>query len=165
MKKLLLAALSFGLINGALASTALAADCPPELANAQVALKTAQAALKSSRTAKMQDVQAPRAQAGARAKDVQASKMQDVQAPKMQDVQAPKMQDVQAPKMQDVQAPKMQDVQAPKMQDVQAPKMQDVQAPKVNKARALVRQAEQACKKGDMTASAVKAKEALALLK
>jgi hypothetical protein len=67
--------------------------------------------------------------------------------------------------MQDVQAPKMQDVQAPKMQDVQAPKMQDVQAPKVNKARVLVRQAEQACKKGDMTASAVKAKEALALLK
>ena len=131
MKRLLVAALSFGLVSGA--SAVLAADCPPELAQAQAALKTAQAALKSTKKAKMQEVQAPRAQAGART--------------------------------QEVQAPKMQEVQAPKMQEVQAPKMQEVQAPKVSKARALVRQAEQACKKGDMTASAAKAKDALALLK
>jgi hypothetical protein len=51
------------------------------------------------------------------------------------------------------------------MREEQAPKMREVQAPKVNKARALIRQAEQACKKGDMTASAAKAHEALALLK
>ena len=43
--------------------------------------------------------------------------------------------------------------------------MKRIQAPRVNKARALIRQAEQACKKGDMTMSAAKAKEALALLK
>ena len=131
---------------------------------------------------KMQDVQAPRSLAGAR--DVQAPRMQDVQAPKMQDVQAPRvsakdvqaprMQDVQAPKMQDVQAPRMQDVQAPKMQDVQAPRMQDVQAPRTlagatqidaSKAAKLVKEAEAACKAGDMKTAKSKAAAAIARLK
>ncbi|PYM39005.1 MAG: hypothetical protein DME17_02350 [Candidatus Rokuibacteriota bacterium] len=139
---------------------------------------------------KMQDVQAPRSLAGAREiqaprmQDVQAPKMQDVQAPRvsakdvqaprMQDVQAPKMQDVQAPRMQDVQAPKMQDVQAPKMQDVQAPRMQDVQAPRTlagatqidaSKAAKLVKEAEAACKAGDMKTAKSKAAAAIARLK
>jgi hypothetical protein len=68
-------------------------------------------------------------------------------------------------KSQDVQAPRGQDVQAPRGQDVQAPRGQDVQAPKVAKARTLVQQSDQACKKGDLTLSAQKAKEALDLLK
>ena len=56
-------------------------------------------------------------------------------------------------------------MQAPRAPDVQAPRAPDIQAPRVNKARALIHQAEQACKKGDMTMSAAKAKEALTLLK
>lgn len=68
-------------------------------------------------------------------------------------------------KSQEVQAPRGQEVQAPRGQEVQAPRAQEIQAPKVAKARALVQQADQACKKGDMTLSAQKAKEALDLLK
>ena len=60
---------------------------------------------------------------------------------------------------------KSQDVQAPRGQEVQAPRGQEIQAPKVATARTLVQQADQACKKGDLTLSAQKAKEALDLLK
>jgi hypothetical protein len=42
---------------------------------------------------------------------------------------------------------------------------QDIQAPRVNKAGALIRQADAACKKGDMALAAQKAREALALPK
>ena len=82
--------------------------------------------------------------------------------------------DVQAPRMQDVQAPKMQDVQAPKIQDVQAPRMQDVQAPRTlagatqidaSKAAKLVKEAEAACKAGDMKTAKSKAAAAIARLK
>jgi|SRR3989442_1497991 len=82
--------------------------------------------------------------------------------------------EVQAPRMQDVQAPKMQDVQAPKMQDVQAPRMQDVQAPRTlagatqidaSKAAKLVKEAEAACKAGDMKTAKSKAAAAIARLK
>ena len=60
-----------------------------------------------------------------------------------------------------------QEVQAPrgKQQDVQAPRGQDIQAPKLTNARKLVREAEAACKKGDMALSAGKAKEAMELLR
>src|SRR5438309_364403 len=82
--------------------------------------------------------------------------------------------EVQAPRMQEVQAPKMQDVQAPKMQDVQAPRMQDVQAPRTlagatqidaSKAAKLVKEAEAACKAGDMKTAKSKAAAAIARLK
>ncbi len=59
-----------------------------------------------------------------------------------------------------------QDIQAPRsQQDLPVPHGQDIEAPRVNKAAALVRQAEAACKKGDMAQSSAKAKEALGLLK
>ena len=131
-----------------------ASSCPPEVAQAKDLLTKQTAA---SRTL-----------AGAR----------DIQAPRMQDVQAPKMQDVQAPRSlagaRDVQAPRMQDVQAPKMQDVQAPRMQDVQAPRTlagatqidaSKAAKLVKEAEAACKAGDMKTAKSKAAAAIARLK
>src|SRR5256884_93542 len=127
-----------------------ASSCPPEVAQAKELLT--------------KQTQASRTLAGAR----------EVQAPRMQDVAAPKMQDVQAPRMQDVQAPKMQDVQAPKMQDVQAPRMQDVQAPRTlagatqidaSKAAKLVKEAEAACKAGDMKTAKSKAAAAIARLK
>ena len=165
-----------------------ASSCPPEVAQAKELLtKQTQASrtlagardvqaprMQDVQAPKMQDVQAPRSLAGAR--EIQAPRMQDVQAPKMQDVQAPRVsaKDVQAPRMQDVQAPKMQDVQAPKIQDVQAPRMQDVQAPRTlagatqidaSKAAKLVKEAEAACKAGDMKTAKSKAAAAIARLK
>jgi len=136
-----------------------------------------------------QDVQAPRSST----QDVQAprSSTQDVQAPRSstQDVQAPRSlagarsstQDVQAPRSstQDVQAPRSstQDVQAPRSstQDVQAPRSstQDVQAPRTlagaksgsGDAAKLVREAEAACKAGNMDSAKAKAVEAIGLMK
>ncbi len=159
MKRMLVALVGLALLGFAFPAIGWGAEpCPVELTKAKAALKNAQLALKKgSQKAKGQEVQAPRAQAGFRS--------QDVQAPRSQDVQAPRSQDVQAPRSQDVQAPRSQDVQAPRSQDVQAPRSQDVQAPRVKKASTLIRQAEAACKKGDMALSASKATEALALLK
>ena len=163
-------------------SLALAAEkCPTEVSQAKAMLNKAGAAA----------TKAPRELAGARSQDVQAPRTpsQDVQAPRTpsQDVQAPRSpsQDVQAPRTpsQDVQAPRTpsQDVQAPRTpsQDVQAPRTpsQDVQAPRtassgpgeqssrVSNAQQLVKDAEAACKTGDMTTASAKAREAMALLK
>ena len=154
-------------------------DCPPEVAQAQTALKDAKTAAKSKPTAKgPQDVQAPRVQAGARTQDVNAPRTQDVNAPRTQDVNAPRTQDVNAPRTQDVNAPRTQDVNAPRTQDVNAPRTQDVNAPRtpagdkqqnpdasrLKKAEGLVSQAQAACKKGDLTGASTKAKQALTLL-
>jgi hypothetical protein len=123
---------------------ALAADpCPPELAKAREALKAAGATAQAKK---------PTALAGQR---------KDVQAPRGQDTQAPRGQDTQAPRGQDTQAPRGQDTQAPRGQDTQAPR---AQAQPHAAAREAIRQAEQACKAGDMTKSAGKAREALTLL-
>jgi len=167
-------------------------SCPPEVAKAkeQLSMRTAKAdtvqaprslaASRPSEAPRGQDVQAPRSLAGARqqneaprGQDVQAPRGQDVQAPRGQDVQAPRGQDVQAPRGQDVQAPRGQDVQAPRGQDVQAPRGQDVQAPRSlagskagsSKAFSLVKEAEAACAKGDMTTAKTKAEAALAEMK
>ena len=148
MKRFVAVSLSFALVTLTSVPAIRAAEpCPPEVAKATAALKSAQTSLKKSpQTARaQQDIQAPRSQAG--------NRPQDIQAPRgNQDVQAPRGN-------QDVQAPRGN-------QDVQAPRgNQDVQAPRVKEAGALVRQANAACKKGDMTTAAQKAKEALALLK
>ena len=138
MKRFVAVSLSFALVTLTSVPAIRAAEpCPPEVAKASAALKSAQASLKkSSQTARaQQDVQAPRSQAG--------SKSQEVQAPRgSQEVQAPRGK-----------------------QEVQAPRgSQEVQAPRVNDAAALVSQANAACKKGDMTTAAQKAREALTLL-
>jgi hypothetical protein len=75
---------------------------------------------------------------------------------------------VQAPRGQDVQAPRGQNIQAPRGQDVQAPRAQDVQAPRsaeFKKASGLVTEAEAACKAGNSTLAADKAKAAMEMLK
>jgi hypothetical protein len=129
-------------------TSALAASpCPPEVAEAKARLSQAQAALKKT-PVKDQGVQGPRTAAAARG----------------QDVQAPRGQDIQAPRGQDIQAPRGQDIQAPRGQDIQAPRGQDVQASRVAKGASLVREAEQACKKGNMKLASEKAKAALTLL-
>src|SRR3989337_364652 len=122
----------------ALAQPALAADtCPPEVAQAKAMLQKAAAAQKT-RTAKSQEVQAPRSLA--------ASKGQEVQAPRGQEVQAPRGQEVQAPRSQEVQAPRSQEVQAPRS---------------LTKVRRLVREAEAACRKGNMELASKKANAAV----
>jgi len=132
---------------------ALAAEkCPPEVAAANTMLTKATAAA-SKATARAQETQAPRQLAGVRQQDIEVPRGQEVQAPRGQ------QEIIQAPRA------KQQDVQAPKQQDVQAPRGQDVQAPRLANARKLVREAEAACKKGDMALSASKAKEAMELLK
>ena len=143
-------------------------SCPPEVAKAKEQL--------NMRTAKA-DTQAPRALAGSRPSN-EAPRGQDVQAPRSlagarQQNDAQRGQDVQAPRGQDVQAPRGQDVQAPRGQDVQAPCGQDVQAPRSvagskagsSKAISLVKEAEAACAKGDMTTAKAKAEAALAEMK
>jgi Gp5-like OB domain-containing protein len=183
MNKTMLALLIFALVQGGAGSREAVAQtqkaCPPEVAQAQAALKDAQAASKKAAT-KPQDIQAPRSQAGARTQDVNAPRTQNVNAPRTQDVNAPRTQDVNAPRTQDVNAPRTQDVNAPRTQDVNAPRTQDVNAPRtqdvnaprtppidaprLKKAESLVSQAQAACKKGDMTGAAARAKQALAVL-
>jgi hypothetical protein len=67
-----------------------------------------------------------------------------------------------------VQAPRSQEVQAPRSQEVQAPRGQDVQAPRsaeFKKASGLVTEAEAACKAGNSSLAADKAKAAMEMLK
>lgn len=141
MKKMCAVVLASTLLGLPSLPAALAAEkCPPEVAQAKALLSRAAAAKKTP--ARGQETQAPRQLAGA--------KPQDVQAPRGQEVQAPKGQEVQAPRGQEVQAPRGK---------------QEIQAPRLNDARKLVREAEAACKKGDMALSASKANEAIELLK
>ena len=154
-----------------------AEPCPAELAEAKGALKSAQAALKKKGpTAKSQEIQAPRAQAGARTQDIQSPRSQDIQSPRSQDIQSPRSQDIQSPRSQDIQSPRSQDIQSPRSQDYRRhpPRSQDIrvaaqprsiQAARIDKARALIRKADAACKKGDMALATKNAKEALTLLK
>ena len=75
-----------------------------------------------------------------------------------------KSQDIQAPRSQ--AGARSQDIQAPRsQQEPPVPRGQEIQAPRVKQAAALVQQSDAACKKGDMTLSAKKARGALGLLK
>jgi hypothetical protein len=124
--------------------------CPAELSEAKGALKSAEAAQKKKgQTAKSQEIQAPRAQAGART----------------QDIQSPRSQEIQSPRSQEIQSPRSQEIQSPRSQEIQSPRSQDTQAPRIDQARALIRKADAACKKGDMALATKNAKEALTLLK
>src|SRR5204863_165325 len=124
-----------------------AQNCPPELAAAKSALSAAGPSLPD---------QLPRSLAGAR---------DEISAPRGQDIQAPRGQDVQAPRGQDVQAPRGQDVQAPRGQDIQAPRTLVGSRVESSSAANLVAEAEAACKAGDITLSAQKAKAALDALR
>jgi hypothetical protein len=182
MKRFFAAIMSVAVI-AALAPVAGAqSQCPAEVGQAQAMLQ--KAAKPQQQAARGQDVQAPRSLAGARStQDVQAprSSTQDVQAPRSstQDVQAPRSstQDVQAPRSLAGARSSTQDVQAPRSstQDVQAPRSstQDVQAPRSlagaksgsADAAKLVREAEAACKAGNMDSAKAKAVEAIGLMK
>ena len=165
MKRLFAAIMSVAVL-GALAPTVDAQSaCPSEVQQAKEMF---------AKVAKGPEVQAPRTLAGAR-QDTQ------VQAPRgKEDVQAPRslagarsQVEVQAPRgKEDVQAPRgKQDVQAPRgKQDVQAPRSdqgagQTVQAPRGSDAAKLIREAEAACKTGNMAEAKAKAEAALRILR
>jgi len=139
------------------------ASCPPEVAKAKEQL--------SMRTAKADTVQAPRSLAGAR--QIESPRGQDIQSPRGQDIQSPRGQRVESPRGQDIQSPRGQDIQSPRGQDIQSPRGQDVQSPRslagskagASKAFNLVKEAEAACAKGDMTTAKAKAEAALAEMK
>ena len=171
MKKLFAAVLSVavGLSLSPAMGTAQT-NCPAEVIQAKDMLS------KKTAMVKPDDIQAPRSLAGARSTDA-------IQAPRgSQDVQAPRSlagarstDAIQAPRgSQDVQAPRGNDsIQAPRgSQDVQAPRTATgsttmAQAPRADmtKAASLVKEAEAACKSGNMTLATDKAKAALAILK
>src|SRR5437773_404896 len=187
MKRLFAVIMSVAVF-GALAPTVDAQSACPEVEQAKAMFsKVAKAqdvqaprslagARQDQQAPRSQDIQAPRSLAGARGQDVQAPRGQDTQAPRGQDTQAPRGgQDVQAPRGQDTQAPRgKQDVQAPRGQDTQAPRGQDVQAPRSAQAAGqgvqaprgsdvgnLIREAEAACKAGNMAEAKAKAEAAM----
>ena len=176
MKRFLAAIMSVAVVATVAPVVDAQTQCPAEVSQAQAMLKKV--------TAKAQDIQAPRSLAGSR-QDIQAPRAgQDIQAPRSgQDIQAPRSlagsrQDIQAPRAgQDIQAPRAgQDIQAPRAgQDIQAPRSgQDIQAPRSlagakssagSDAAKLVREAEAACKAGNMDAAKAKAVQAMGLMK
>jgi len=175
MKKLFAAVLSVAVaMSLSPALTSAQSSCPAEVAQAKDMLSKKQVA-----SVKSQDVQAPRSLAGARSNEAVQSPRgnQDVQSPRgNQNVQSPRgNQDVQSPRgNQDVQSPRgNQNVQSPRgNQDVQSPRVgsgatASSQAPRadITKAASLVKDAEAACKAGNMTQASEKAKAAIALLK
>ena|SRR5437773_2287534 len=93
----------------------------------------------SMRTAKADTVQAPRSLAGAR--------------------------QIESPRGQDIQSPRGQDIQSPRGQDVQSPRSLAGSKAGASKAFNLVKEAEAACAKGDMTTAKAKAEAALAEMK
>jgi hypothetical protein len=147
MKKLFAAVLSVAV--GLSLSPALGtaqSNCPAEVTQAKDMLS------KRTASVKPEDIQAPRSLAGARSNEA-------VQAPRgNQDVQAPRgNQNIQAPRgNQDVQAPRSG---AGSTTTAQAPRGD------MTKAASLVKEAEAACKTGNMKVAADKAKAALAILK
>src|SRR5215471_7506338 len=137
--------------------------CPTEVEQAKEMLRQKSAAINPD------DVQVPRAMAGAR-QDVQSPRgNQDVQSPRgNQDVQSPRgNQDVQSPRQnQDVQSPRgNQDVQSPRAGSGATASSHTPRSANVTKAQSLVKEAEAACKAGNMTQASQKAKSAMALLK
>jgi hypothetical protein len=139
-----------------------AQQCPPELMQAKTKLTSAQAALKKA--AKPDDVQAPRSAAGFQGGSMEAPRTAATAKP--DDVQAPRS--AAAAKPDDVQAPRSAagfqggSMEAPRT--AAGARTTDAEA-KVAKARKLIAEAEQACKKGDMALSTEKSKTALATLK
>ena len=129
--------------------------CPPEVAKAKEQLKML--------TAESVEMQAPRVLAGER--PVQAPRGQEIQAPRGQEVQAPRGQEIQAPRGQEIQAPRGQEIQAPRGQEIQAPRSGERPKAGSSNAYKLVKEAEDACAKGDMAMAKAKAQAALAEMK
>jgi hypothetical protein len=125
--------------------------CPPEVAKAKEQLKML--------TAESVEMQAPRVL------EIQAPRGQEIQAPRGQEIQAPRGQEIQAPRGQEIQAPRGQEIQAPRGQEIQAPRSGERPKAGSSNAYKLVKEAEDACAKGDMAMAKAKAQAALAEMK
>ena len=165
MKKLFAAVLSVAVALSLSPAVGTAqSNCPAEVTQAKDMLS------KKTASVKPDDIQAPRSLAGARSNEgVQSPRgNQDVQSPRgNQDVQSPRgNQDVQSPRgNQTVQSPRgNQDIQSPRSGAGCATTAQAARGD-MTKAASLVKEAEAACKSGNMTVAADKAKAALAILK
>src|SRR5947208_2397432 len=135
MKRFLAAIMSVAVVATVAPVVDAQTQCPAEVSQAQAMLK---------KVSKAQDVQAPRSLAGSR---------QDIQAPRAgQDIQAPRAgQDIQAPRAgQDIQAPRS---------------LAGAKSSSGSDAVKLGREAEAACKAGNMDAAKAKAVEAMGLMK
>ena len=122
--------------------------CPPEVAKAKAMLSQ-----KST-------TQAPRTLAGARTQ-------QDPQAARGQDVQQAPRSLAGARSQMDPQAARGENPQAPRGQDVQTARGSSAAKPSgdVNKASGLIKEAEAACKAGDVKSAKEKADAAISILK
>jgi hypothetical protein len=161
MKKTLIVMMSVA-VTAAFASLGEAqTSCPAEVAHAKDLLEKKTAA------------KAPRSLAGARQEPVQAPRSgQQVQAPRSlagarpDAVQAPRGDQVQAPRGDQVQAPRGDQVQAPRGDQVQAPRSLAGAKPEgTAQAAKLIREAEAACKAGDMKTAKDKADAAISALR
>ena len=139
MKRLFAAIMSVAVFGALAPAVDAQSSCPTEVQQAKEMF---------GKVAKTPDVQAPRTLAGAR---------QEMQAPRgKEDVQAPRgKEDVQAPRGK-------QDVQAPRSDQGAG---QAVQAPRGGDAAKLIREAEAACKAGNMAEAKAKAEAAIGILK
>ena len=136
MSKLFAAMLSLTVVIAFSGTAGLAQTaCPAEVASARAML---------TQTARSQEIQSPRSLAGAQTQDIQAPRSQELQAPRSQELQAPRSQELQAPRAQELQAPR---------------------SANLTKASDLVSEAEAACKAGNSSLAATKAKAAMDLLK
>jgi len=169
MKKLFAVIMSVAVMATLTPLASAQSGCPPEVAKAKEMLS------------KKTSAQAPKSLAGARGQDVQSARGQDIQAPRSlagargQDVQSARGQDAQAARGQDAQAARGQDAQAARGQDAQAARGQDIQTARggsaskpsgdISKASGLIKEAEAACKAGDMKSAKEKAEAAISALK
>jgi hypothetical protein len=158
MKELIVALMMLAAIAAAPDTVTAQMPCPQEV-------ETAKQMLKSYLTA--EPVKPPRSAAAAR-QGATAQRSEEIQAPReQQDIQAPRSRPAQAPRGQDeIQAPReQQDIQAPRSKDVQAPRAVNGKEDVAPRSRALIRDAEAACKRGDMAAASEKANAAIEILK
>lgn len=111
-----------------------------------------------SNAPRSQESNAPRTLGGAMSRESNAPRSQESNAPRGGgESNAPRSQDSNAPRA-------TRESNAPRGQDSAAPRTA-ASAPQVSKARILVKDAEAACKAGDMTKATEKAKAAMELLK
>jgi hypothetical protein len=161
MKRALVGFMSITMVFAFTSFSEAAAACPPEVSQAKEML-----AKKGTTAAKRLETHAPRSLAGARQDIQQTPRGQDVQTPRGQDVQTPRGQDVQTPRGQDVQTPRGQDVQTPRGQDPKAPRSAGAsKVTSAGQAADLIKEAEAACKAGDMKTAKDKAEAAIGTLK
>jgi hypothetical protein len=167
--------------------------CPPEVAKAKEMLSQKSVAAPRSlagargqdpQAARGQDIQAPRSLAGARGQDPQAARGENPQAARGENPQAARGENPQAARGKETpqaargenpQAARGENPQAARGENPQAARGQDVQTARagssakpsgdINKASGLIKEAEAACKAGDMKTAKEKAEAAIATLK